>query len=563
LVSVAGASALQAQSLGGSPVPCKGQTISRIEISARPPFEVKGSGFQRQVARKLQDLHATTNPNVVARFLALRPGMACTELRRLESERILRAQPYLADATITVYPDDTGGVYLSVVTTDEISLVLGGGGSGKNPYVKSFRFGEENFLGEATSIVGSWRYSPDFRDNFELQAIDYQFLGRPYQLALDGARNELGGVWGAELAHPFLSDLQKISWRTTFGSREDYRYFRRGDQPRSAVNLQRAYADAGGVIRIGPPGKLILAGGSFSFEDEMPEPFGTLVGPGSTQRDSVPELENRYNRRRVTRINALAGLRSLTYLRVTGLESLDGAEDLRRGVEISSLVGRGLNLLGGTERDVFASADLYAGMGTGKFFSSLEGTIEGRRPDGSERWDGVLGSARFINLYKPVERHTVAASIEWAGGWKQRIPFQLTFADRDGGPRGYRDSWLGGGQRGVLRLEDRYFIGHLKQFASIGVAPFVDVGKLWGGDVPFGVTTPLNTSVGLSLLASVPPKSQRMWRFDLMFPLNRDSGAKFKVRLFSRDFTSLWWKEPGDVSRNRERSIPTSVFNWP
>ena len=98
---------------------------------------------------------------------------------------------------------------------------------------------------------------------------------------------------------------------------------------------------------------------------------------------------------------------------------------------------------------------------------------------------------------------------------------------------------------------------------AIGVAPFVDVGKLWGGDVPFGVTTPLNTSVGLSLLASVPPKSQRMWRFDLMFPLNRDSGAKFKVRLFSRDFTSLWWKEPGDVSRNRERSIPTSVFNWP
>ena len=28
------------QSLAGDPVPCKGQIISRIEVTARPPFEV-------------------------------------------------------------------------------------------------------------------------------------------------------------------------------------------------------------------------------------------------------------------------------------------------------------------------------------------------------------------------------------------------------------------------------------------------------------------------------------------------------------------------------------------
>ena len=561
--ALAAGEVLQAQSLGSTPVPCKGQIISRVEISARPPFEVKGSGFQRQVARKLGDLHATTNPNVVSRFLALHPGMPCSELRRMESERILRAQPYLSDATITVYPDDAGGVFLSVVTVDEISLVLGGGGSGAHPYVRSFRLGEENLLGEATSIVGSWRYSPDFRDNYELRVVDYQFLGRPYQLLLDGARNELGGVWGVEASHPFLSDLQKISWRTTFGSREDYRFFRRGPEPRSAVGLSRAYADAGGVIRIGPPGKLILGGGSLSYEDEMPDPFALAVGNGFTQRDTVPELDHRYARKRVTRVNALAGIRSVRYIRLTGMQSLDGVEDIRKGAEVSSLVGRGMSLLGGTERDVFASGDLYVGVGGSKIFSSLEGTIEGRRPDGSERWDGVLGSARLITFMRPTPRNTFSTSFEWAGGWKQRIPFQLTFADRDGGPRGYRDSWLAGGQRAVVRFEDKMFLGHLKQFASVGIAPFVDVGKLWEGDAPFGENTNLNTSVGFSLLASVPPRSQRMWRLDIMYPLNRDSGAKLKIRLFSRDYTSLFWKEPGDVNRNRERSIPTSVFNWP
>ncbi|HEU4879533.1 MAG TPA: hypothetical protein VFT21_08770, partial [Gemmatimonadaceae bacterium] len=302
LPAACGCAALaQAQSLEGTAVPCKGQIISRVEVSARPPFEVKGSAVQRRLARQLTDLHSTTNPDVIIRFLALRPGMACSELRRLESERILRAQPYLADATVTAFPDDAGGVYLSVVTVDEISVILGGGGSGAVPYIRSFRLGEENIMGEAISVVGNWRYSENFRDNFAAHVIDYQFLGRPYQLILDGARNELGGNWGFELSHPFLTDLQRISWRTTAGSREDYRYFRRDGLERPAVNLQRAYADAGGVIRVGRPGKLALIGASVSYEDEMPEPFPTHIGFGTTERDTTLILQNKYERNRVTR----------------------------------------------------------------------------------------------------------------------------------------------------------------------------------------------------------------------------------------------------------------------
>ena len=561
---VAPRATIHAQSLEATPTPCKGQIISRIDVSARPPFEVKGSSMQRRLARQLTALHSTTNPEVILRFLALRTGMACSELRRLESERILRAQPYLADASVTAYPDNKGGVYLSVVTVDEVSLVLGGGGSGANPYIRSFRFGEENVMGEATSIIGHWRYSENFRDNFSAEVVDYQFLGRPYQLRLDGARNELGGNWGFELSHPFLTDLQRISWRTTAGSREDYRYFRReGDVSRPAVLLQRAYADVGGVIRVGPPGKIGLIGASLSYEDEMPEPFPTLIGLGTTERDTSTALQARYVRKRVTRVNALAGLRNVRYLRVTGLETLDGAQDVRRGFELATVLGRGMGMFGGNNQDIFASANAYIGAGVPTAFGVLEGTLEGRHDDGATGWDGILGSARLSTYFKPATRHTLHASLELSGGWKQRIPFQLTFADKDGGPRGFRDSWLAGGKRSVVRLEDRIFISHVKQFASVGIAPFMDFGKLYAGDVPFGVDSRLNASVGVSLLASVPPRSQRMWRFDIAYPLNHDSGARLRVRLFSRDYTSIFWKEPGDVNRNRERSIPTSVFNWP
>jgi hypothetical protein len=54
-----------------------------------------------------------------------------------------------------------------------------------------------------------------------------------------------------------------------------------------------------------------------------------------------------------------------------------------------------------------------------------------------------------------------------------------------------------------------------------------------------------------------------MWRLDIAYPLDRSSGAKFRINLVSRDFTRIFWREPNDVRRNRERSIPTSVFNWP
>ncbi len=572
---------LVAQSLEGVAVPCKGQIISRIDVTTKPPFEVRGSKVLRRLTHELTQIHATTNPAVIRRFLALRPGMACDELRRLDSERILRGQPYLADASIIPILDDAGGVYLSVVTTDEISLVLGGGGSGGNPYLKAIRLGEQNFMGEAVSVVGQWKYSEHFRDNFSAFITDYQFLGRPYQMSVLGARNELGGEWGFEVSHPFRSDLQKFSWRTTAGSREEYRYFRRlqvvlppldgedlvaeGPRPRPpAVLLQRGYADMGGVARIGPPGGTLgLVGGSISYEDEMPQNFPTAVGRGTIQRDTIGILVDRYVRHRSTRLNALAGLRDVRYIQVTGFEALDGRQDMRKGFEIATLLGRGYELLGSKVNDLFASANIYAGAGTPSIFAAVEGTIEGRRDNETKRWDGILGSGRFATYSKPAPRQTVLTSLEWSGGWKQRIPFQLFLGDRTGGPRGYEKSVLGGGQRMVLRLEDRFFLGRVKSLASVGIAPFTDLAKIYAGDAPFGVTTGINASVGLSLLASVPPKSQRMWRLDVAFPLNRDHGAQLKFSLVNRDFTSVFWREPADIRRNRERSVPTSIFNWP
>jgi hypothetical protein len=247
---------------------------------------------------------------------------------------------------------------------------------------------------------------------------------------------------------------------------------------------------------------------------------------------------------------------------VSGFDALEGTQDLRTGVELATLVGKGVKLLRGKEADWFGSTSLYLGAASPLAYTALEIAGEGRR-DQAGNWDGILAHGRAALYMKPFNRQTLMTDLTWSGGWRQRIPFQLTFADRDGGLRGFRQAEVGGGRRLVGRVEDRYLIGRYRQLASIAVAGFADGGKLWAGDSPFGVNTSLYASLGFSVLAASPPQSRRTFRADFAFPVKGDGHRGMEVRLVVRDFTRMFRLEPRDVFNSRERSVPASVFSWP
>ena len=108
VLAAASATNAQPQSLSGLPVTCKGERISRIDIDANPPFRITGNNIWQRVGRFAAKQHYTTKESVIRRYLALQLGDRCTEVRRAESERILRAQPFLADATVLAYDDGQG-----------------------------------------------------------------------------------------------------------------------------------------------------------------------------------------------------------------------------------------------------------------------------------------------------------------------------------------------------------------------------------------------------------------------------------------------------------------------
>ena len=98
----------------------------------------------------------------------------------------------------------------------------------------------------------------------------------------------------------------------------------------------------------------------------------------------------------------------------------------------------------------------------------------------------------------------------------------------------------------------------------LGIAFFTDAGRLWSGDVPYGVNTPTRYSVGFSLLGTAPAASARLWRVDLAYAMNPEIGRRrFELRIGNTDKTTFFLPEPADLQSGRERTVPTSVFRWP
>jgi len=210
------------------------------------------------------------------------------------------------------------------------------------------------------------------------------------------------------------------------------------------------------------------------------------------------------------------------------------------------------------------SSDLYAGAIGHNNALRLQIEGEGRRDNSSGAWDGMLATGRAIEYFKPATNTTTTLSVEFSGGWRQRIPFNFTFSDPVAGLRGYSGSNTPGGRRLVYRLDTRTYLGRPKGFADLGVGAFVDAGRLWAGDIPYGVNTSTRASMGISLLGSAPPGSPRIWRLDLAYALNPDiPGHRLELRVSNADRTTFFLPEPYDVQATREQTVPSSVFRWP
>jgi hypothetical protein len=541
-------------------VACAGQRIDRIEITAIAPTVANLQRIPR-LAAVARAIHVTTRAAVLRRYLLLGVGDPCDELRRAESERILRAQPFIAEAAVVVVPDSAGGVTLEVHTSDETSLVLGGGVRGRAPVLTSALVGNANIGGEGIYGSAGWHFGDGFRDGYSARVTDHQFLGRPITFGAEGYRNPLGGSWRVEGSHPYFTDLQRTAWRVRAGSQLDYVELRRPDGVRPLVTVDRHFFDVGGIVRVGLPGSLGLAG--LSVTGERTEAGNRMLAAARGTITDLGALPVASAAHRVARVNLLLGIRAIHFVRIEGLDALTATQDLPAGIQLGAQLGRSVRTLGATEGDESLAGDLYAATTNGRSTVRFQLQGEGRRALGSDRWDDVLTAGRLVHYLKLTPALLQQVSLEWSGGYRQRVPFQLLLGVPLGGVRGYEEATYAGGQRLVLRAEQRYAFGEVRHLADLGVAGFIDAGRQWAGDAPFGVTTPVKASIGVSLLAAVPSHSARLWRADLAVPFDTHAGARWTIRFSNVDRTAFEYRNSADIADRRSLTVPTSLFRWP
>lgn len=542
----------------GATAPCDGRIVTGFDVRpGRPPFEGTAKTW-RSIARAVGLHHATTRSEVIESFMALHVGRPCTERRRSESERILRAQPFIGDAKVTTVPDGRGGVIAVVETTDEVPVIVSARFHGASP--QELSLGNSNIGGTGLSAEARVERGFAYRTGFGARVRQYSMFGHPYIGTLEGQRNTLGYLVDGAFEHPFYTDLQRIGWHVGYRSSDDYPRLKRPARDELALEVKQERWDASSLTRVFGTSTVGLIGLGASGLRLTPAARGIVVSDTGLAADTGATLTDRYKPFRSGRLGVIGAVRRVTFRTVRGFDGLFAQQDVASGIMTGLFVAQGLPSFG--EKDLYLSGAAYGGWSAPHTLITALTQWEGRRgrEAGEHDWDSVIGSGRAA-LYLGVPGAVFRLEDRYAGGSRSRLPLQLALGDRQGGIIGYRAAALAGARRNVTHAEFRWSRPDAVMGADVGLAPFAEVGSTWKGDAPYGVTA-TRSALGFSILAAYPTRSKRLYRADIGFPLTRGNGAGIEVRFSSADRTIDFWTEPNDVSRARTGAVPVSLFAW-
>lgn len=544
---------------------CDGDTVTSVVVRSYPPSYTSAAAAAEQASFRFLGLpYVPTRAAVIAAYLRVAGGRVCSELDRRESERVLRAQPFISSAAVRVIPETPGHVRIEVDVVDELPLIAGARVS--RGTVSSLLLGTQNLDGRGLAVTVHAERGFAYRNGMGIRLVKYGMFGRAAFLAVDAERRPVADDrLAVELAEPFLTDLQRRAFHASASLVRGYVGVVQPTKSVVSLFLRRVSYDLGWVTRVGAAsghGVVGLVGAALLGEDVQAghdaviiSDTGLIAGPASAFGAGYPTFA-------VTRVAAIGGLRALRFTTVRGFDALKAEQDMGIGVQLDMLVGP--NISGAARaNDMLVATDLYAGVGDARSFFVARALAEARANRVSHTWDGVVASARLAWYGKRAEAETQMASIDLSSVQQLDFPMQLTFRDADGGLPGFGNATFAGGQRIVVRAEDRTLLHTLGTRADVAFAVFATAGKLWAGDVPYGQTTDIRAAAGISLLAAYPSGGKRTYRVDLAFPFNPErGGARFELRFSATDRTRLLWLEPFDVARARTGAVPASLMKW-
>lgn len=532
---------------------CESGEISNIFVDNRSIFDIVEGDPLNWVYRLANTLHIDTNEGFILREVLFSTGDCLDPLLLEESSRILESYRFITTADVYPVAQSDGTYHVVIDTQDRWTTQFDLGVSfDQGLQLDRVDLTEGNLLGRGMLAQVFARRRREQRDRgFRLQ--EPRLFGTRTDANFGWGRTRGGDFLEQGINYPFVGEVGRFALRQVVDRRDRVFTYSAADDP-EFTNVLLAYRDEWAEIsmagRRGRPGNLTLLGAGITreridfgglpgeIEVVLDGDFGSTTAASNAVRDIV---SGQTRARATTRLNLMFGQRNLRFARVRGLDALDGELDVQLGTDIGLTIGRSIDLLSvdgiPSPDDLFGRVRLFAGHDPGASFVFAQVAAEGRRlRSGDDQWRDLIGEVDLYSYLRSqrIPGQTLFLRASAAGGWSVESPFQLTLGGRDAA-RGFREEYAPGARRILLTVEDRiFFRWPWPDLFDLGLTLFADAGRVWSGDVPYGVDSGWQGALGFGLRYSAPAGSRMGGRIDLAFPLGAttDHSPVFRVTLF-------------------------------
>ena len=489
-----------------------GVVIGSILVEPGSIFDLndpKEDGFLYRLANKA---HIETRPNVIQQQLLFAEGDAFSKQLLDESERLLRGNRYLKDATVEPILTDNCVVDVSVHTIDTWTLapkMTFSRSGGKNKSKVGLK--EMNLLG--TGIYIEALYSTDVdRDSNQLKVTDRNLGDSWYSLEFLFEKSSDGRTNAIDFGKPFYAlDATDTHGFSYYDNNRIDSYYDLGKIVGDYRHQTKAYEIYGGWSTglVDEWVRRVTFGLAYDHQEFAPAaPDGQISTALPMDRQlfypfvGIEWLQNKFDKSK-------------------NQDQIGRTEDRFLGTRIAARLGRSRTLLG-SDRDAWL-LDIAAqtSLGDGKKTTwILDGELASRIESGGLRDFGLQGSVRYYR--RQSEKRLFFATAGAFYGYKLDADHVLDLGG-DTGLRGYPLRYQSGDKRALFSVEQRFFTDWYPfRLFHVGAAVFFDVGRTWGDS---GIeTTDLgwlkDAGVGLRL-GNTRSGLGNVIHIDLAFPIDR------------------------------------------
>lgn len=491
-----------------------GAVVGDIVIVNRNVFDLQDPREDKSLFRLANRWHVKTRPQVIRQQLLFEPGQPFVARDLEESERLLRANRYLQEASvrpIAMYDDK---VDIAVETTDVWTLMprfsfsrSGATNSG------SIGLREMNLFGTGTEVEVMYRSDID-RQTTSLGYTDRNLGDSWYGVGLGLSNNSDGRAYNFAFGKPFFSlDSRDAFEVSTHAFDQTDSYYELGEvqtEYRHRASMSSVVKGWSNGLNNGWTTRYVTG---LAFESHQ---FGNV--DGSQYGPPVLPNDRRY-------LYPFIGIERMQdrYEKTSNRDQIGVTEDRYLGTRFAARIGFASASAGSSHDALIMTASGRVGYGSSERDSLiLESSFSGRFESTGAK-SSVLGfGARYYRHQS--QRRLLYVGLQANLGNRLNVD-ELLYLGGDNGLRGYPARYQVGSNRAVFTVQQRLFTDWYPfRIFRVGGAVFFDVGKAWGGSQSARRELGLLKDVGLGLrLGNTRSGAGRMIHIDLAFPLDNRS----------------------------------------